>query len=116
MPIAYRGLERGEVRTLSAISLPQEPVRLTAGFSIAELRARPSWHLATLDSGTDPTSARGGTWAVYDTLSDHRKLRFRRSPLSTMLVLRIDGEEDSRPLSVGGGGVASALWQVLPGN
>ena len=30
--------------------------------------------------------------------------------------LRIDGEEGSAPLSVGGGGVASALWQVMPGN
>ena len=116
VPIAYHGLERGEIRAPTATLLPQEPIRLTSTFSIAELRARPFRTFATLDTGADATSARGGSWAVSDILSDHRKPRFRRSALSTMLVLRIDGEEGSAPLSVGGGGVASALWQVMPGN
>mgnify|MGYP001061162992 CR=1 FL=1 len=116
MPIAYRGLEGGGIRALPTTSLPQEPIRLTTDFSIAELRARPLRHLAAFDTGADATSARGGSWAVYDILSDYRKPRFRRSAFSTMLVLRIDGEEGSAPLSVGGGGVASAIWQVMPGN
>jgi hypothetical protein len=113
VPIAYRGLERGDVRSIPVTTIPQAPLRAV---SVAELQTLPSWHLASLDTESNATSARGGSWAVHDTLSDHRKPRFRRSAFSTMLVLRIDGQEDSAPLSVGGGGVAAALWQAVPGN
>ncbi|MEP9360503.1 hypothetical protein [Sphingomonas sp. KR3-1] len=114
LPIAYRGVEQGRFHTLPASSIPQLPAETS--FSIAELRVRPSWHLAAGENGTQTTSARGGSWAVYDTLSDYRKPRFRRSVMSTMLVLRIDGKEESAPLSVGGGGVAAALWKAMPGD
>ena len=115
LPIAYRGVER-EVLALPREAMPDLPiVKLHSSFSIEHLRAAPSWHLAPLDD-MNLTSVRGGSWAVYDTLADHRKPRFRRSPLSTMLVLRIDGQEDSPPISVGGGGVAAALWRVMPNN
>ncbi|MBO9623149.1 MAG: hypothetical protein J7500_10600 [Sphingomonas sp.] len=56
----------------------------------------------------------GADRAVRDTLDDHRKPRQPRSALSTALVLRIDGNSDSPPLSVGGGGVAGAMWRLLP--
>ncbi|HVJ03584.1 MAG TPA: hypothetical protein VM662_15505 [Sphingomonas sp.] len=64
----------------------------------------------------DPSVAlgQGAGRAVRDTLDDHRKPRQPRSALSTALVLRIDGNRDSPPLSVGGGGVAGAMWRLLP--
>lgn len=63
---------------------------------------------------TETTSSDGGRYAVHEALSDHRKLRFRRSALGTMLTLRLDGEAESPPFSVGGGGVAAVVWQALP--
>jgi hypothetical protein len=114
LPIAYRGVERVAIHTLPASSVPQQPVEAT--FSVAELRVRPSWHITAGENETATTSARGGSWAVYDTLSDHRKPRFRSSVMSTMLVLRIDGKEESAPISLGGGGVAAALWKAMPGD
>lgn len=113
VPIAYRGLERGG---LSTTSVSQPPVRVQSVTSVAELKAARDWHLSVVENSENATSARGGSWAVYDTLSDHRKPRFRRSALSTMLVLRIDGKENTSPVSVGGGGVASALWKAMPGD
>jgi len=113
VPIAYRGVERGD---LSATTVSQPPVRLQSTTTVTELKSARDWHLAVAENGENATSARGGTWAVYDTLSDHRKPRFRRSALSTMLVLRIDGKESTSPVSVGGGGVASALWKAMPGD
>lgn len=113
VPIAYRGLERTD---LSAATISQPPVRLQSSTSVAEMKAARDWHLAVVENSENTTSARGGSWAVYDTLSDHRKPRFRRSALSTMLVLKIDGKSDTSPVSVGGGGVASALWKAMPGD
>jgi hypothetical protein len=113
VPIAYRGLERGE---LSAKTMAQPPVRLHSSDAVAELKSAKDWHLAVVENSENTTSARGGSWAVSDALSDHRKPRFRRSALSTMLVLKIDGKEDTSTVSVGGGGVASALWKAMPGD
>ncbi|MDQ0250927.1 hypothetical protein J2W22_002991 [Sphingomonas kyeonggiensis] len=113
VPIAYRGLERPDLTTAT---VSQPPVRLQSGTSVAEMKAARDWHLAVVENSENATSARGGSWAVYDTLSDHRKPRFRRSALSTMLVLKIDGKSDTSPVSVGGGGVASALWKAMPGD
>ncbi|NYT40119.1 hypothetical protein HZY97_05085 [Sphingomonas sp. R-74633] len=118
LPIAYRGVERREIAVLPAARpVPQEePVVIQTSFSIEQVRALPAWHLAKLDIGKNTTSVRGSSWAVYDILSDYRKPRFRRSALSTMLVWRIDGKEDTSPVSLGGGGVASALWKAMPGD
>jgi hypothetical protein len=114
LPIAYHGVERREGTAMRPV--PQEPTVLDTSFSIEQLRTLPSWHLAKLDIGKNTTSVRGSSWAVHDILSDYRKPRFRRSALSTMLVLRIDGKEESAPLSLGGGGVAQALWKAMPGD
>jgi len=113
VPIAYRGLERAD---LSTATVSHPTVRLQSGAPGAELKAAPNWNLTAVENSENATSARGASWAVYDTLSDHRKPRFRRSALSTMLVLRIDGKESTSPVSVGGGGVASALWKAMPGD
>jgi hypothetical protein len=117
LPIAYRGVERGETALLPVRPVPQDqPVVLQAGFLIEQLRTQAAWHLPKLDIGKNTTSVRGSSWAVYDILSDYRKPRFRRSALSTMLVLKIDGNEDTSPMSVGGGGVAAAMWKAMPGD
>lgn len=117
LPIAYRGVERRDLAALlPARPVPIEDAVISSSFSIEQLHTQPAWHLPKLDIGKDTTSVRGSSWAVYDILSDHRKPRFRRSALSTMLVLRIDGKEESAPLSLGGGGVAQALWKAMPGD
>lgn len=116
LPIAYRGVEQGELQLLPARPVPQEPVQLQTNFSIEQLRTQTAWHLPKLDIGKNTTSVRGSSWAVYDILSDYRKPRFRRSALSTMLVLKIDGKEDTSSISVGGGGVAAAMWKAMPGD
>lgn len=60
------------------------------------------------------TARAGGRYAVHDILSEQRKPRHRKSALSTALVLRLDGEDESPAFSVGGGGVAAAVWRVVP--
>jgi len=116
LPIAYR-VERRETAAVPARPVPHEDaVILDTSFSIEQLRTQPAWHLAKLDIGKNTTSVRGSSWAVHDILSDYRKPRFRRSALSTMLVLKIDGKEDTSPVSLGGGGVAQAVWKAMPGD
>jgi hypothetical protein len=63
---------------------------------------------------SETTSDDGARHAVDEALSNHRKPRVRRSALGTMLTLRLDGEEESPPFSVGGGGVAAVVWQAVP--
>ncbi|WP_404339205.1 hypothetical protein AB2M62_08060 [Sphingomonas sp. MMS12-HWE2-04] len=81
-------------------------------FTLTEAPTKPDWHVDT--GQTETTATSGGTYAVRETMNDHRKPRFRRSALGTMLVLRIDGEEESPAFSVGGGGVSAALWRAVP--
>ncbi|WP_448664524.1 hypothetical protein ACG3SL_07555 [Sphingomonas sp. CJ20] len=65
------------------------------------------------DALPEATAERGGSYAVGDTLASSRKRRSAGSALKTMLVLRIDGNDESPPFSIGGG-VAGALWRALP--
>ncbi len=60
------------------------------------------------------TARAGGSYAVYDVMRAQPKPRHREFALSTALVLRLDGEDDSPPFSVGGGGVAAAVWRAVP--
>lgn len=96
----------GYVR-LSSTAMPQ-PRRLAA----TDPAALPNWRITEERDAT--TAEAGGSYAVRDYFSSERKPRFRRSALGALLVLKIDGQEDSPPLSVGGGGVAAAVWQVVP--
>ena len=43
----------------------------------------------------------------------HRE--YRPGALDAMVQLRLDGEPDSAPISITGG-VAAAIWKVIPGN
>lgn len=65
-------------------------------------------------SGRPADNAEGASRAVREALNDYPKPRQPRTALSTALVLRIDGNNDSPSLSVGGGGVASVLWGMRP--
>lgn len=67
-------------------------------------------------SGRPADSADGWSRVVREALDDHPKPRQPRSVLSTALVLRIDGDSDSPPVSVGGGGMAGVLWRAMPRN
>ncbi len=60
------------------------------------------------------TARAGGSYAVADILRQQPRPRPRKSPLGAALVLKLDGNDDSPPFSVGGGGVAAAVWQVVP--
>jgi hypothetical protein len=60
------------------------------------------------------TARAGGSYAVHDILRDQPRRRPRQSPLSAAFVLKLDGKDDSPSFSVGGGGVAAAVWQAVP--
>lgn len=60
------------------------------------------------------TAHAGGSYAVYDVMRAQPRPRHRSSPLSTALMLRLDGEDDSPAFSIGGGGVAAAVWRAVP--
>ena len=62
----------------------------------------------------DVTARAGGSYAVHDILRALPRPRHRQSPLSAAFVLRLDGNDDSPAFSVEGGGVAEAVWQVVP--
>lgn len=60
------------------------------------------------------TARAGGSYAVYDVMREQPRPRHRKSALSTALVLRLDGQDDSPAFSIGGGGVAAAVWRAVP--
>ena len=78
-------------------------------FAPATYRVTPGIRLTARDRA-EPMGGATGALSVGNAIP--RPYRPRRSPLDTMLVLRIDGEESSPPLTFGGG-VASVL-NVLP--
>lgn len=60
------------------------------------------------------TARAGGSYAVHDVMSEQPRPRHRKSALSTALVLRLDGQDESPAFSIGGGGVAAAVWRAVP--
>ena len=60
------------------------------------------------------TAYANGSYAVRDAMSRQFRPRQPRSPLGAAFVLRLDGKDDSPPFSIGGGGVAAAVWKVVP--
>jgi hypothetical protein len=125
--VETRAIVPGEVPARSKVK-PVRPVPflLPARAAPAERRGQPLLSMASGSTGvsdlpgerapsTRPAAnAEGASRAVREALNDHRKPRQPRSVLSTALVLRVDGNGDSPSLSVGGGGVASAVWGLLP--
>lgn len=105
LPTDTRKLDERPIR--SGISLSLTP-RSARRFDLAGTYRAESLRL------TEVTADEGGRYAVQEALSEQRKPRFRRSALGTMLVLKLDGEEESPTFSVGGGGVAEIVWQAAP--
>lgn len=66
------------------------------------------------EAAPEVTARAGGRYAVYDILRNQPRPRFRGSPLSTALVLKLDGNDESPAFSVGGGGVAAVMWKAVP--
>lgn len=106
-------------RTVYDIAAPSSAAQVIAAdsahphvpsaFALPEPRPQPAWQLT--DPSSEVTARAGGRYAVGETLADHRRVGPRRSALDAMLVLRIDGSDDSPPLSLGGG-VAGAMWKA----
>lgn len=107
-------LPRMTIFTLDARAAPTQLLTATAreGAPLAATSARPQaqWRVPGLVSSI--AGLRAGSDAVRETMASLRLRGGPRSPLKTMFVLRIDGKEDSPPFSIGGGGVAAALWKV----
>lgn len=78
-------------------------------FALPEPQPQPAWQLT--DKFSEVTARAGARYAVGDALADHRRVGPPRSAFDAMLVFRIDGSNDSPPLSVGGG-VAGAMWKA----
>jgi hypothetical protein len=96
----------------SSVRLSSEANKNAPSFGYTEAQGLAGWRLTS--QRPFQTAEAGGSYAVRDYFAAERKPRFRRSALGALLVLKIDGQSDSPPISVGGGGVASALWQVVP--
>lgn len=107
-------LPRVAVFTLDARAAPAQLLtaapRGAAPLAATGVRPQQQWRVPGLVSSI--TGLRAGSDAVRETLATLRLRGGPRSPLKTMFVLRIDGQEDSPPFSIGGGGVAAALWRV----
>ncbi|AQR73223.1 hypothetical protein BXU08_05570 [Sphingomonas sp. LM7] len=94
--------------------------RLPAGPVTAEtrqVRSSATSEPATWGPGAtlpEITAHDGGSYAVHDIIRDQPRPRIRKSALSAAFVLKLDGDDDSPPFSVGGGGVAAAVWQAVP--
>ena len=90
-----------------------EPITLASPYGDTNSRTLRAWRVTQRLAPVTTTA--NGFYAVRDGLADYRKPRaYRPSALGAMLVLRIDGKDDSPPFSVGGGGVAAALWRAVP--
>ncbi|WP_066795479.1 hypothetical protein [Sphingomonas soli] len=97
-----------------AITPPPEPIApATSLYAAAHVPSFDAWRVT--GAKEQVTSGANGLFAVRDLLSEHRRPRVHRpTALSASLVLRLDGRSESAPLSIGGGGVAAALWRMMP--
>lgn len=105
-PVAVFTLDSRSAPLPLLATVPQGGTPLVA----SGVRPQQQWRVPGLVSSI--AGLRAGSDAVRETLATLRLRGGPRSPLKTMFVLRIDGQEDSPPFSIGGGGVAAALWRV----
>lgn len=94
---------------LTAAGYARPETAAASPFALTEPRPQPAWQLTA--KFPEVTARAGARYAVGDALADHRRVGPPRSALDAMLVFRIDGRNDSPPLSVGGG-VAGAMWKA----
>jgi hypothetical protein len=94
---------------LTAADYARPEITAVSPFALTDPRPQPAWRLTA--KFPEVTARAGARYAVGDALADHRRVGPPRSALDAMLVFRIDGSNDSPPLSVGGG-VAGAMWKA----
>lgn len=112
-PAALIDFEQQLVQLMDIVPAAMEVANLVSPYAAADLQTPEAWRLT--DRLAPVTASANGLYAVRDALMEYRKPRaYRPTAFSTMLVLRIDGKEESAPFSVGGSGVAAALWKVMP--
>lgn len=68
---------------------------------------------SVLPEGT--TATFGGRYAIDDAMTAHPRPYRPRDVLDTMVTFRLDGQQETRSFSVGGG-VAGAVWGAIPRN
>lgn len=89
-----------------ALIVPGASLSLESGISVTDLAAperRP------LGESSVPFDARR---AIADVMADYPRPYRRRDILDTMVTFRLDGEQRTRSLSLGG--VAGAVWSMMP--
>lgn len=64
------------------------------------------------DEAAMPATTFDARRAIADAMADHPRPFRRRAMLDTMLTFRLDGEEKTRSFTMGG--IAGAVWGVLP--
>lgn len=97
-----------QAKPLPRLTLLAEP----AAKRVAGLTAPTRWGPGS--TLPEVTARAAASYAVDDVMNAQPKPRRRGSPLSAALVLRLDGQDDSPAFSVGGGGVAAAVWRAVP--
>ena len=92
------------------MALPPVPVAEALSFTVAaDDAAGFGPGTATTRAGAAPFDARH---AIDDAMADYPRPFRRRAMLDTMLTFRLDGEEKTRSITMGG--IAGAVWGVLP--
>jgi hypothetical protein len=92
--------------------LPAAPMAGESRRTLSTASGNASWGPGA--SLPEITARAGGSYAVHDIIRDQPRRRHPKSPLSAAFVLKLDGNDDSPAFSVGGGGVAAAVWQAMP--
>ncbi len=102
---------REHAAVVTTVEIGPQPV--ASRFALAQLHAQRAWRVT--DALPQITAERGGSWAVRDSFAAERKPRaYRPSVMTTMLFLKLDGNDESPSFGVRGGGVSGALWAVMP--
>lgn len=89
-----------------ALIVPGAPLALASDVSVTDL-AEPNRR--PLGESSVPFDARR---AIAEVMADYPRPFRRRDILDTMVTFRLDGEQRTRSLSLGG--VAGAVWSMMP--
>lgn len=107
LPFAVRSDPLSDTLTrFEALIVPGAPLALVSDIGVTDLAVperRP------LEESSVPFDARR---AIAEVMADYPRPFRRRDILDTMVTFRLDGEQRTRSLSLGG--VAGAVWSMMP--
>lgn len=114
---ATEGATKSSVPRVAVFTLDARaaPVPAQRQASVLDAQPRPAEDNLRVITEAIDTTPRDGSVAVQDALAASRGRRGPRSVLRTMFVLRIDAEDQNPEFSIGGGGVAAAIWRAGQG-